>query len=141
MKTNILLLIGILTLFSCSQGKKTQEKLPFSNDYLIGEFSSEKKGKGELKIVKQGDFFVLTQKIENDKWTEGEKLTAVSNEQLIEEFGDNWANVVIAALTSGMCDYYRLQPGASVEGITMGNQPDTDYLSRCFADNYLYKVK
>ncbi len=141
MKTIILFLIGSLTLISCGQGKKTQEKLPFSNDYLIGEFSSQKNGAGELKIAKQGENYVLMQKMENNKWTEGEKLTALEDGQLIEKFGNNWAGIISAALTSGMCDYYRVQPGESLGGITMGEQPGTEYLSRCFSDSYLYKVK
>jgi len=141
MKINILFLIGLLTLISCGQGENNQEKLAFSNDYLIGEFSSKKNGSEELKIVKQGENYMLMQKIENNKWAEGEMLTGIKKEQLVEKFGDNWSNIVSAALTSGMCDYYRLQPGENAGGITMGEQPDTEYLSRCFADNYLYKVK
>lgn len=116
------------------------EKLTFSNDYLIGEFSTQKNGGSELKISKQGTNFVLMNKIDN-KWAAEEKLTEMDEEQLIEKFGDNWMNIVCAALTSGICDYYRLQPGKKLGGITMGDQPDTEYLSRCLADNYLFKVK
>lgn len=141
MKTNILFFIGLLTIFSCGQGEKNQGKLTFSNDYLVGGFSSEKNGDEEFKIVKQGDNYILMQKIARNQWTEGERLSEISNEQLDEKFGDDWTNILSAALTSGMCDYYRLQPGQSLGGITMGAQPDTEYVSRCFADNYLYKVK
>ena len=141
MKTTLLFLIGSLLLISCGQGKKTQEKLPFSNDYLIGEFSSQEGGVGELKIAKQGENYMLMQKMENNEWTKGEKLTAMPGQQLIEKFGKDWPGIISAALTSGMCDCYRVQPGESLGGITMGEQPGTEYFSRCFSDSYLYKVK
>jgi hypothetical protein len=141
MRKNFLLFIGFVFILGCTQNNKTQEKQPFSNDYLIGEFSSQKKGPVELKIVKKGEGYFLSQPIDNNKWSDEESLKGLSNEQLVEKFGENWSDIIAAALTSGMCDYYKLQPGKSAGGVTMGNQPDTEYLSRCFADNYLFKVK
>ncbi|MBW3546154.1 MAG: hypothetical protein KY428_11250 [Bacteroidetes bacterium] len=142
MKRNSLLQIIALfvLLVGCNQSENKQDKIAFSNDYLIGQFASQKGGEAELMITKKGNEFVLQQLIEDNKWSEEEKLSPITDDKMEEAFGTDWKDKVSAGLTSGMCSYYRLQPGIDAGGITTGEVIPTEYLSRCFADNYLYKI-
>lgn len=136
-----ILLFTLFTLIiSCTQLNKQQEEIPFSNDYLIGQYSSQENGEVELRIINKGNEIVLQQLMENKEWSVEEKLTPVPDEKIRENFGPIWKNKVSAALSSGICDYYRLRQQTTTEKEVKEETLPSEYISYCFAVNYLYKV-
>ena len=132
------ILLTVLLVFSCAN----KEKITFSNEYLLGEYSSVKDGKIEFAIKKDKSGYYFQQPIENGtEWSPRENLTEMTDKELKEELGAKWKDFTLAGLTSGMCSYFRVSANSKTGGMSMGQQPDTEYFSRCFGDNYFYKIK
>ncbi|MDB4292759.1 hypothetical protein N9954_05075 [Maribacter sp.] len=138
MLKNFTMLLTVLLVFSCSQ----KEKEAYSNDHLVGEYSSTKNGKTEFAIKKdESGYYFQQPTADGTDWTPREDLTAMTEGQLTEALGANWSDFTLAGLTSGMCSYFRVSKDSNTGGMSMGKQPETEYFSRCFGDNYFYKVK
>lgn len=137
--SSIVFSLSIL-MISCTQSEKQQEEIPFNNDYLLGQYSSQENGEADLRIIKKGDEIVLQQLMKNKEWSEEEKLTPLPDKEISENFGPMWKKQVSAALTSGICDYYKLRPQNPKEGELKEETQPSEYISYCFAVNYFYKV-
>lgn len=132
-----ILLILVLT-FSCTN----KEKVTFSNDLLIGQYSSTKNGKIEFVIKKDESGYYLQQLIKNGTdWSPRENLTEMTEAELKENLGENWKEYTLAGLTSGVCSYFRGTESKLSNGITIGKQDSSKYISRCFTDNNFYRIK
>ncbi|MBU3024769.1 MULTISPECIES: hypothetical protein [Zobellia] len=135
---NLSIVMSFILITACSQ----KEKATFSNEHLLGEYSSTKNGKTEFVIKKDESGYYFQQSIENGTgWSPREDLTEMTEEQLKEELGPNWKEFTLAGLTSGFCSYFRVSDNSKTGGISMGKQPETEYFSRCFGDNFFYKIK
>ncbi|WP_435262047.1 hypothetical protein [Tenacibaculum sp. nBUS_03] len=132
-----ILLISLFVL-SCSQNDNTI----FSNDHLIGEFSSKEGGQVEFVIKKDESGYYLQQLIENGTtWSPRENLTPMTEKELENNLGANWKDYTLAGLTSGTCSYFRGTESKLSSGITIGDQDKSKYFSRCFTDNNFFRVK
>ncbi len=137
MYKNILTLLILVLFTSCGNKKET-----FSNDLLIGEYSSTKNGTVEFVIKKDETGYYFQQSIKNGTdWAPRENLTEMTEKELEENLGRNWKEYTYAGLTSGICSYFKGSKTKITKGITAGDQPNTVYFSRCFSDNYFYKIK
>lgn len=135
---NLSIVLILAFTFSCT----SKEKITFSNDHLIGEYSSTKNGKIEFVIKKDELGYYLQQLIKNGTdWSPRENLSEMTDAELEENLGPNWKEYTLAGLTSGVCSYFRGSESKLSNGITIGKQNESKYFSRCFTDNNFYRIR
>ena len=85
-------------------------------DELIGGYATEKNGKIEINVMKNGDNYYL--QISGHK---GELMEKISNDDYLRILGSNWQSNLLIGLHSGAFFIIKVKKGCFVQNITINS--------------------